>query len=82
MIPSDERDFFPPHNRLKILGANNPCNFRNLLRPIQNPPTESLRKRVLERCQNISQLYVDFANVKKKEALWQAGGAIYSGWIS
>lgn len=69
-------------NRLKILGVNNPCNFRNLLRPIQNPPTESLRKRVLERCQNINNLYADFANVKKKEVLWCISGYVFRIWIS
>lgn len=31
---------------------NGPYDFRQLLRPTEHPPTESLRKRVSERCQN------------------------------
>lgn len=43
---------FSAFSRVRILGNNSPCNFRQMLRPIQDPPTESLRKRMVERSQN------------------------------
>lgn len=55
--------------RLKILGVGGPCNFRQMLRPIQNPPTESLRKRVIERCQNFSQAYSNLNDITN-ETVW------------
>lgn len=58
--------FFFTASRLKILGVGGPCNFRQMLRPIQNPPTESLRKRVIERCQNFSQSFSNFNDISNE----------------